>query len=78
MYCCIDGESSVDKHTEVLKRDVDTSVFSETVASPSAKSVWRMIHLVGDINILNMGDIEPRDYSNTILDGSDREVLKMK
>lgn len=37
-----------------------------------------MMHLVGDINILNMGDIEPRDYSNTILVGSDLEVLKMK
>ena len=50
--------------------------FLKTVASPSAKSVWQMIHLVGDINILNVGDIEPRDYSDAIPGGSDLEALK--
>ena len=35
-----------------------------------------MIHLVGDINILNVGDIEPRDYSDAIPGGSDLEALK--
>lgn len=39
VYCCIDGESSVEKHTEIFMRGVGTSVFPETVASPSAKSV---------------------------------------
>lgn len=64
------------KSKQIFKKGVDTSVFFETAASPSA--TWRMIHLVGEINILNVGDIEPRDYSNTILVGSDLEVLKMK
>lgn len=74
VVCCI--KLTVEQQTVIFRKAVDTSVFSETVASPSA--TWQMIRSVGGINILNMVDIEPRDYSNTIQDGSDLEALKMK
>lgn len=63
------------KSTQRFWKDVLIHLsFFETVTSPSAKPAWQIMHLVRDINILNTEISSQRDYSNKILDGSDRGI----